>query len=225
MKANIQVLNHFKEKNRISAYRFYVICLNNYNNHIYSTDLEEIGTLLKVSRSVIHKNIKTLIHLGIMNSPSKGYFRINSWAKFCNTKFNTIRDITLEQLRDLKFLRTLYYSNKYECAYYVAKKNATRTRHTQGSKKLQKVSASFVKSVTCIPQSNQCLYRHLKRAEEFDIMKVVRSIKVIGYSLSIPALKLAKQNIEHSMIMKLNGRFCLVVKETNKIQPLLGKYM
>lgn len=169
---NQQVLEFFRKHDRMSAFRVYAYVKHHFNNHLHSSQFNQIQRDLQISRQVLLKSIRQLIELEICYLHCEGYWRFRSRRKFAPSRKNRITDIKLEDLRSLKFLRSLFYYFKYKSSYFISKKNykSSVPVKLQRSSGFHDVSASFVKKVTSIDVSVQTLLKHLKRCEEFNLI-------------------------------------------------------
>lgn len=220
---NSHILNFFIEKNKLSAFRLYAYIKCKYNNHLHSADLAEISKDLQISQKVIYSNLRQLIKLGVCSKYSDRYWRFNSWRKWCPINKNRLVDIKLENLRNLKYLRTLYYILHYRSAHYVAKKNHIRKYKNERVKKptfgFYDTSASFVQKVTGIPNTVQTLLKHLNRGKDFLQCDIIRKYDILCSSPSLSALKLCR--LPQTLIKKRGSDFLLISFRPNRTRFFL----
>lgn len=214
---NRHILEYFYQKNRLSAGRLFFYVKSKLNNHLHLSDFKQISKDLCISTRVIKKSLKQLQELSICTNYSNNYWRIFSWKKWYYIKKNRIDNINIEELKNLKFLRTFFYRNLYHWSNKVARNN-TKKRANSHTSSFVEVSASFVKSVTYTNISSSTLLKHLKRAEDFNLVKVKRSSIIIESSLSIDKLKIIQKHLTFKTTIKpYDGKFLLLKHYPNKI--------
>ena len=215
LKINIQILNKLVESNDLSAFRFLVFISNKFNNHLHKSDYSIIRKELQISNKVIAKNISRLISLNIIDKISDNYFRVKSWRTYSYSKKNRIIDISIENLRDLSYLRTLYYYVKYRSSFYCAKKNRKLAKRQKSLS--VPVSATFVQMVTGVGVTTSTLYKHLKRSESLGLIEVQRSYSTLICSTNLQMLRQARKYVENSTIIQASNTFKLISFNPNQI--------
>ena len=209
MIVSIQILEHFINIDKLSSFRFLSYIKAKFNNHLHRSEFDQICKDLTISKTTILKNLKQLELLGICKSYGN-YIRFFSWKRWCSGK-SKIVNIKLENLRSLKYLRSLYYNLKYKSSWRLARKNAKNSElnKKQKSSGFYSVSASFVQKVTGIQTSLQTLLRHLNRGSVMN-MNEVKKYKHIHFSGTLDNCKFYRKYLEvPSTIMKLNKQFIL----------------
>ena len=226
------MLEFFINHNRLSAARLAIFVKNEFNNHLHLVELSHIRKKLSISDRTIRKNLQQLIELGVCVEYAPGYWRFNAWRKYAGeAKRSRVTHIKLENLKNLKALRTSYYMTKYRSAYYCAKKNRIselkndrEKRHAARfkNKGFEKVSASFVKAVTGIGVETQTLVKHVNRAEKLKLVEIKKWMKVHAKSIDIADLYPHGQYLIDSdipaYIRKFNGTYYLVTHEAHKVR-------
>lgn len=205
MRLNIQLLNHFIDKNALSAFRLYVYVSNKFNGHLHSNQFKTISKELGISTRTIQQNLKQLKNLNICNF-HVNYWRFNSWVKWVSTDKNRIFEISIENLRNLKYIRSLFYSLKYKGAWRVSKQNAKE--HAKGHvSSFAPVSATFVQCVTGVKASVSTLLKHLNRSKVFKLLRVIKKRTVLGCSVTIEPLKFASKYVQVPSFIQKKGNF------------------
>lgn len=198
---NIQILEFFVKKDKMSALRLYLYVKKTCNNHVHLSDIPHIKKNLNISKSVIRKNLKTLISLGIVEEFSPNYYRFHSWKKWCTGK-NRFLDVDIEKLKDLKYLRTLYYFSKYRSSFFAAKKN--RKLEKKQKFRLLPVAGIFVKMVTGIDRCVSTLSKQLKSMEVNNLITVKRGYKILAHNYSYEAVNQVSKYMDNCHILKRN---------------------
>lgn len=188
---NQHLLQFFLRRNQLSAFRVFTYIQRRLNNNLHLSDHDKICEDLKISKQVFYRALRKLKEFKACTKISKTYTRFHAWRKWRPIDRNRITEITLENLRDLKFLRALGYLQLYFRARNCARMNArkglqspndlpeyvnTSILRGKSNKPSQHnhVSASYVNAVNGTSISETTLLKHLKRAEDFMLVDVVR---------------------------------------------------
>lgn len=235
-KINYSVLDFFISKNKISACRLYFYVKEKFNNHLHLSDFKQIQTDLKISRQTILINLRQLEALNVCTKKSKTYFRFHSWKKFAPANKSRIKLITLQELKNIKFLRTLWYGLKYTSSYFCSKKNSqpkkssrigdapVKSRKSQTSRTaFHPVSASFVQAVTSIDRSENTILKHLHRYKFFGHIEIKTNkqsfyiTSTLDYALQY--MKYNKPN-PNCFISKVGSMYEVVSFLPNLVRPV-----
>ena len=214
---NLKILSKMARLEAFSAARLWLYVLNRFNNHLHKSDFSIIRKELNISDKVIRKNLRRLISLGICYEHSEGYFRFSSWKETLNEKSKQTL-ISLDELRNLSYLRTLYYASLYKRAHNLAEYNLRKVRDQIPTSSFLDTSASFVKSATKTARTLQTLLNQLKKAEDLDMIDVIRSEKLLCRSKDIVYLMSLKQQSKIPCFIKLHPKigFGLYTKTSNR---------
>lgn len=235
---NNKIIDFFRHQDRISALRLYIYISNKLSGHLHTSQFQQIREDLLISDPVIQKSVRQMLQMGVIQKYSKGHYRLISWKKWAG--YENIRraktfNISLEQLRDLKFLRTFYYAIKFQNSYKLSKKNSkdkkksTLARDIYEAARSHKgyfpVSGSFVKKTNQSPFSESTFSRHLNRAKSRGLIKVKHLYQKITQEPTIGALQeLKKIAGRNTFIKKEKLGYSLNYRMPNVIQPLMKDY-
>lgn len=217
MKANITIFKEFFTQNKISALRIYIFCANRFNNHLQKRHFNQIRKELKVSNSVIYKALSQMEQMGMCTRVSKYYWRFNSWKKFStNTNSKNIYT-TLDVVRDIKKLRSLYYTIYLKRSVKIAERNTLESKTCNRLKLggFSQVSASFAATISGLNTS--AMAKHIRRCKEYSFIEVRKSVNFIASGTYAEMKKLSKY-IENSLIKRKKNQCVLISFDSNFIK-------
>lgn len=138
------VLRFFYEKQRMSAFRLYVILMNDYQGSLHLRDYEELAK--KVGIRCIKKLVAQLYEIGALKYRNEYWSTITPRKELYPTesKWNPCIHIKLEQLRDIKILNSLDYLKDIKIAVFLSKKNNKQKNPKESKRKCNKVSESLL---------------------------------------------------------------------------------
>lgn len=184
IKITYHQLEYFVNINKISCARFYFYVKAHYNNQIHTEDIAAIAIALGTSKSAIRKNMNQLIELGWMINYSEGYWYIKSSKYFFDPKIrNKNKYISLEELRDVKKLRTLFYAIAYDTCQRIIKYMMFKERDKNtmlGENGLYKISADYVKTSLGLKSSLKTILKHCSRSNLYGFLRVKQDRLTFG---------------------------------------------
>lgn len=213
-------------QNRISALRLLVYVQNLHNNHLHNNQFDSIRNNLNISDNTIRKNLRVLVKLGVCVKYADGYWRFNSWKSYAHAAKNRIVSISISELRDLKFLRTLYYALKIKSGVFTSKKNLLKLTKVKKSrsKGFYPTSSSFVKCVTGIISSTSTISRHLKRSRSFRLLEYMQDKQLLAKFLTHEEASRYIRDINYiGYIRKIGEGFRVYKKTPNLVRSLITR--
>lgn len=228
-KVQASVMQLFHDNDQMSAFRFYVYVQNHCSGFVHTWEFPEIRKDLGISDKVIAKNLKYLMEIGALSFFYEGIWRVNSWRKWATPDpkvKNRIIDIKLDQLRNIVFLRSLYYFRSVRCTHTRIRKNMKDSPDRQWVSPLKNsnevkaplsfsISASFVKAVTKIPESRNTILRQMKVLEKLGLIKIKTSFKILAVSDCYDSLK--HKLHEYTTIIRRDMKFYLIRYRPHRI--------
>lgn len=181
-KISEHLVNYFKNENKISSGRVYVVIQLAYSGNIHSHQFEELANILGLKLQTVKKHINYLERKGLITEvPNvKGWYKLTGKKIFNPTKARKRSiEVDLDHIINdgFKYLRSVFYNFLYKRAYKVAQKNQRAARKENQSVKATRLgngfyptSASFVKAVTYTNHSEKTLLKHLKRAAKYGLI-------------------------------------------------------
>jgi len=209
-KISKHILDFFITRDKLSAARLYFYIKSKLNNHLHTSDYNQLLKDLNISLQVLYKNLRQLKELGICTKLSDNYTRIHSWSKWCPTNKNRIIDLSLEKLSNLKVLRTLHYFFNIRSSVRCAKKNSKREKK-QASSGFYPASYYFIKKVTFTPQSITTIAKHLKRSQDFGFLSYKNDFITYMSSYKLSECLQAKKilDLKEFYPYKIKGKYFL----------------
>lgn len=164
----------FRERNRIGAYRLYLVIKDLYGGNIHLHQFKEIASLLGVKQ--IYKNFNQLVELGILRNQhtKNGWYNLTNRQSFAPSKHNASREICLEELKNLSTLRTLIYFKSIKTAVHYVRKNKSNNSmpYKDNRPGEYSISASFLKACSFEPYSVSTLSRQVRKLAEKGYIKI-----------------------------------------------------
>jgi hypothetical protein len=174
-----ETIKYFVHKDRVSALRLYSVIKDNFSGNIHLHQFKEAAKILGVKQ--VYKNINQLIALGVLTKRTDNWYKLTKRIDFAPSKKNRAREINLEQLKSLKFLRNLYYFRQTLSSVKYARKNLQEESKSYKSNRPGDVpvSASFIKACTYMPESIQTINKQVRRSEEFGLVSIRRIFNIL----------------------------------------------
>jgi hypothetical protein len=206
----------FRERNRISAFRLYLVIKDLYGGNIHLHQFKEIASLLGVKQ--IHKNFNQLVELGILRNQhtNGGWYKLTNRSLFAPSNHNASREICLEELKNLSTLRTLIYFKSIKTAVHYVRKNRTKNSKSYKDNRPGEydISSSFLKACSREPYSVQTLSRQVRKLAEKGYISIRQKTEKIFTGTLSECLSYKKYmtNIGNTLLRPLSSSLFSLIK-------------
>ena len=216
---NFNTLRFFVEKDRLSAYRVYMVIKDKFSGSIHPYQYKEIAKTLRLKQ--VDKQIKQLQDLGVLKRRSNSWFTITKRKDFAPSRANPSTEVNNEGIIKIHELRHQYYVWTQRRARYMASVNQKQKSDTCSSARTPgfEMSSSFIKTVSRVKYSERTVNKWLNLSKRKGIVTIVNTQQTLFYG-DLQTCKLFRKDLgdDKTFIRKT------IMDHTDPIHSILYPY-